>query len=97
MLTPGHNTALSVRGLVSDEMIAYHEVRAEAGVGMITMEVSTVHPPYAPYGRLSVVTDGGTPVRVFSRSITDPGRHIPMSDSDRRCGSAPGRRGHCRR
>ena len=25
---PGHNTALSVKGLVSDEMIAYHEARA---------------------------------------------------------------------
>ncbi len=58
---PGHNTALSVGGLVSDEMIAYHEARAEAGVGMITMEVSTVHPTYAPHGRLSVVTDDCIP------------------------------------
>ncbi len=30
---PDHNTALSVEGLVSDEMIAYHEARTEAGVG----------------------------------------------------------------
>ena len=57
IFVPGHNTALSVEGLISDEMIAYHEARAEAGVGMITMEVSTVHPSYAPHGRLSVVTD----------------------------------------
>lgn len=58
---PGHNTALSDKGLVSDEMIAYHEARAESGVGMITMEVSTVHPTYAPHGRLSVVTDDCIP------------------------------------
>ena len=61
LFIPGHNTALSVKGLVSDEMIAYHEARAEAGVGMITMEVSTVHPSYAPHGRLSVVTDDCIP------------------------------------
>lgn len=61
LFIPGHNTALSVKGQVSDEMIAYHEARAEAGVGMITMEVSTVHPSYAPHGRLSVVTDDCIP------------------------------------
>ena len=58
---PGHNTALSNKGLVSDEMIAYHEARAEAGAGLITMEVSTVHPSYMPYGRLSVVADSCIP------------------------------------
>lgn len=54
---PGHNTALSERGLVSEAMLAYHEARAAAGVGMLTMEVSTVHESYAPHGRLSVVSD----------------------------------------
>jgi len=54
---PGHNTALSEKGLVSEAMLAYHETRAKAGVGMLTMEVSTVHESYAPYGRLSVMTD----------------------------------------
>ena len=61
IFVPGHNTALSVAGLVGDEMIAYHEARAEAGVGMIAMEVSAVHPSYAPDGRLSVVTDDCIP------------------------------------
>lgn len=58
---PGHHTGLSENGLVSDAMIAYHEARAEAGVGMIIMEVSTVHPTYMPDGRLSVVTDACIP------------------------------------
>lgn len=58
---PGHNTALSVKGFVSDDMVAYHEARAESGVGMIMMEVSTVHPTYMPFGRLSVVTDDCIP------------------------------------
>ena len=58
---PGHNTALSEKGLVSEAMLAYHETRAKAGVGMLTMEVSTVHESYAPYGRLSVVTDDCIP------------------------------------
>ena len=61
LFIPGHNTALSDKGLVSDDMIAYHEARAESGVGLITMEVSTVHPTYMPYGRLSVVTDDCIP------------------------------------
>ncbi len=61
VFVPGHNTALSEKGLVSDDMIAYHEARAEAGVGMIMMEVSTVHHSYAPYGRLSVIDDACIP------------------------------------
>ena len=58
---PGHNTALSDKGLVSDDMIAYHEARAEAGVGMLMMEVSTVHESFAPHGRLSVTSDACIP------------------------------------
>ena len=58
---PGHNTALSDQRLVSDAMVAYHEARAEAGVGMIMTEVNTVHETYAPEGRLSVVDDSCIP------------------------------------
>lgn len=40
---PGHGTYYG-RGEISDALIAYHEARARAGVGLSTLEVCCVHP-----------------------------------------------------
>jgi 2,4-dienoyl-CoA reductase-like NADH-dependent reductase (Old Yellow Enzyme family) len=42
----GHGTYYG-RGSVSDSLIAYHEARAKAGVGLTTLEVTVVHPSSA--------------------------------------------------
>ena len=50
---PGHNTALSERGLVSEAMLAYHEARAQAAAPACIVSHgcrSTVHDTYARYG-----------------------------------------------
>jgi 2,4-dienoyl-CoA reductase-like NADH-dependent reductase (Old Yellow Enzyme family) len=40
---PGHGTYFG-RGVINDTLIAYHEARARAGVGLSTLEVVHVHP-----------------------------------------------------
>ena len=40
---PGHGTYFG-RGVINDVLIAYHEARARAGVGLSTLEVVHVHP-----------------------------------------------------
>jgi len=43
---PPHGTTLGHQGVVTDDLIAYHETRAKGGVGLIIMESMTVHPSY---------------------------------------------------
>ncbi len=54
----GHATRLiEPDGTVGDRLLAYHQARAEAEIGMIITEVNVVHPTYEPQNRLSVTSD----------------------------------------
>ncbi|MDH3387965.1 MAG: FAD-dependent oxidoreductase [Gammaproteobacteria bacterium] len=46
IFNPPHGTTLGHHGVVSDDLIAYHQARARGGVGLIIMESMTVHPSY---------------------------------------------------
>ncbi len=46
IFNPPHGTTLGNRGVVTDDLIAYHLARARGGVGLIIMESMTVHPSY---------------------------------------------------
>ena len=43
IVSSGHDTVMAEDGLVSDQLVAYHEARAEGGVGLIIMQVAGVH------------------------------------------------------
>ncbi len=44
IFSSGHDTVMARRGLVSDQLIAYHQARAAGGVGLIVVQVAAVHP-----------------------------------------------------
>ena len=47
LFSPAHGTTLGTRdGLVSDDLIRYHEARARGGVGLIILEGMNLHPTY---------------------------------------------------
>lgn len=41
---PGHGTSFAVGSHVTDDLIAYHVARARAGVGLVYLDLATVHP-----------------------------------------------------
>ncbi|MFI9773676.1 FAD-dependent oxidoreductase [Streptomyces sp. NPDC051956] len=43
VLSSGHDTVLVEGGQVTDDLVAYHEARAEGGVGLIVVQVAGVH------------------------------------------------------
>lgn len=43
IVSTGHDTTLPTDGTVNDALIAYHEARAEGGVGLIVCQVTGVH------------------------------------------------------
>ena len=46
VFNPPHGTTLGHNGVVTDDLIAYHETRARGGVGLIILESMTLHPSY---------------------------------------------------
>ena len=46
VFNPPHGTTLGHNGVVTDELVAYHEARARGGVGLIILESMTLHPSY---------------------------------------------------
>ncbi len=46
MFNPPHGTTLGHGGIVTDDLIAYHQARAQGGVGLIILESMTLHPSY---------------------------------------------------
>ncbi|MDH3691781.1 MAG: hypothetical protein OEU36_20255, partial [Gammaproteobacteria bacterium] len=38
IFSPAHGTSLSRGGLVTDELVAYHQARARGGAGLIVLE-----------------------------------------------------------
>lgn len=43
IMSTAHDTAMPTDGMVNERLIAYHEARAEGGVGLIILQVSGVH------------------------------------------------------
>jgi 2,4-dienoyl-CoA reductase-like NADH-dependent reductase (Old Yellow Enzyme family)/thioredoxin reductase len=43
IVSSGHDTVMVRDGLVTDELVAYHEARARGGVGLIVVQVAGVH------------------------------------------------------
>ena len=41
---PGHGTSFAIGKHVTDDLIAYHAARARAGVGLIFLDLASVHP-----------------------------------------------------
>lgn len=46
IFNPPHGTTLGAGGLVSDDLIAYHEARARGGAGLIILEGMAFHPSF---------------------------------------------------
>jgi 2,4-dienoyl-CoA reductase-like NADH-dependent reductase (Old Yellow Enzyme family) len=57
IFSPAHGTTLGRDGLVSEELIAYHEARARGGVGLIILEGMNLH---STYSFPSLFLDAGT-------------------------------------
>jgi 2,4-dienoyl-CoA reductase-like NADH-dependent reductase (Old Yellow Enzyme family)/pyruvate/2-oxoglutarate dehydrogenase complex dihydrolipoamide dehydrogenase (E3) component len=57
ILSTGHDTTMPTNGLVNDALIAYHEARAEGGVGLIIMQVAGVHETARYTSHLLMATD----------------------------------------
>ncbi|GAA1846231.1 FAD-dependent oxidoreductase [Brevibacterium marinum] len=43
IVSSGHDTVLDDHGMIGDDLVAYHEARAEGGCGLIVLQVSGVH------------------------------------------------------
>ena len=54
VFNPPHGTTLGHDGVVTDDLIAYHETRARGGVGLIILESMTLHPSYGLRGSFSI-------------------------------------------
>ena len=46
VFNPPHGTTLGCNGVVTDQLVAYHQARARGGVGLIILEGMTHHPSY---------------------------------------------------
>lgn len=46
VFNPPHGTTLGHNGVATDQLIAYHQARAQGGVGLIILEGMTHHPSY---------------------------------------------------
>lgn len=103
IVSTGHDTCMTDGGLVSDRMVAYHKARATGGVGLIVLQVASVHET-AQYtaGVLRAHDDACIPglakladavqakgTKVFGQ-LLHPGREIHGSDDGTRqvCWSA---------
>ncbi len=51
IVSSGHDTVMAEHGLIGDRLIAYHRARAAGGVGLIVVQVASVHPTaeYTPH------------------------------------------------
>lgn len=97
IVSTGHDTCMTEGGLVSDRMIAYHKARATGGVGLIVLQVASVHET-AQYtaGVLRAHEDACIPglarlaeavqsngTKIFGQ-LLHPGREIHSSDDGTR-------------
>lgn len=59
IFSSGHDTCLPTSDFVNDDLVAYHQARAEGGVGLIVMQVSGVHETARYSCHLLMATDDG--------------------------------------
>ena len=57
IVSSGHDTVMAEGGLVSDQLVAYHRVRAEGGVGLIVAQVAGVHESARYTSHMLMATD----------------------------------------
>ena len=57
IVSSGHDTVLARDGLVTDELIAYHQARAAGGVGLIVVQVAGVHESARYTSHMLMATD----------------------------------------
>ncbi|MDN6123505.1 MAG: oxidoreductase, partial [Brevibacterium sp.] len=43
IVSSGHDTVLDENGMIGEDLVAYHEARAQVGCGLIVLQVSGVH------------------------------------------------------
>jgi 2,4-dienoyl-CoA reductase-like NADH-dependent reductase (Old Yellow Enzyme family) len=62
ILSSGHDTVMAEGGLIGDRLIAYQQARAAGGVGLIVVQVASVHPSaeYTPHA-ISAMDDSCIP------------------------------------
>jgi 2,4-dienoyl-CoA reductase-like NADH-dependent reductase (Old Yellow Enzyme family) len=98
VVSSGHDTVMAADGLVTDQLVAYHEARAAGGVGLIVVQVAGVHESARYTSHMLMVTEDACipgyrrlAERVHARGcaivgqLFHPGREI-MESQD---GSAP--------
>ncbi len=57
ILSSGHDTVMAHDGLVTDQLVAYHEARAAGGVGLIVVQVAGVHESARYTSHMLMATD----------------------------------------
>ena len=62
IFSSGHDTIMAEHGLIGDRLIAYHQARAAGGVGLIVVQVASVHESaeYTPHA-ISAMDDSCVP------------------------------------
>ena len=98
IVSSGHDTVMVADGKVTDQLVAYHQARAEGGAGVIVVQVAGVHPSARYTGHVLMADDDGCipgyqalagAVRargtVLLGQLFHPGREIMESED----GSAP--------
>lgn len=66
IVSSGHDTVMAVNGSVGDQLLAYHEARADGGVGLIVVQVAGVHES-AKYTSAVLMADDDTCIPGFRR------------------------------
>jgi 2,4-dienoyl-CoA reductase-like NADH-dependent reductase (Old Yellow Enzyme family)/thioredoxin reductase len=59
IVSSGHDTVMSKDGLVTDQLVAYHEARARGGTGCIVVQVAGVHESARYTSHVLMATDDG--------------------------------------
>jgi 2,4-dienoyl-CoA reductase-like NADH-dependent reductase (Old Yellow Enzyme family) len=59
IVSSGHDTVMAVDGMVSDQLVAYHEARAAGGAGLIVVQVAGVHESARYTSTILMATDDG--------------------------------------
>jgi len=57
VVSSGHDTVMVSQGRITDQLIAYHEARAEGGVGLIVVQVAGVHESARYTSHILMATD----------------------------------------
>jgi 2,4-dienoyl-CoA reductase-like NADH-dependent reductase (Old Yellow Enzyme family)/thioredoxin reductase len=96
----GHGTSFTIGSRITDDLIAYHLARAEAGVGLVYLDLASVHPSSFNFNLHSwddSIVEGyerfsraihGTDAKVFHQ-LWHGGAHWPHADGSPPWSSSP--------